>query len=106
VSDKQPIQPDELQLSNQHSGLSSDSSIGPIQDAPLQNGHILEAGPAMPGDGPAFNAAPFNGPQEVDGPVLQMDPLPLIAGQPPQAQDGEPNNNQFLQNLEMNFMLT
>jgi hypothetical protein len=84
----QPIQPDEQQLRNQHSGLSSDSSIGPIQDAPLQNGHILEDGPVMPGDGPAFNVAPFNGPQEVDGLVIQMDPLPVNAGQPPQAQDG------------------
>jgi hypothetical protein len=35
-----------------------------------------------------------------------MDPLLFIAGQPHHAQDGEPNNNQFLQNLEMNFMLT
>jgi hypothetical protein len=59
----------------------------------------------MPGDGLAFNVAPFNGPQEVDGPVIQMDPLPVNAGQPPQVQDGGPNNNQFFQNLEMNFIL-
>jgi hypothetical protein len=86
--------------------LSSDSSIGPIQDAPLQNGHILEDGPVMPGDGLAFNVAPFNGPHEVDGPVIQMAPPPVNADQPPQAQDGGPNNNQYFQNLEINFMLT
>jgi hypothetical protein len=85
---QQPIQPDEQQLSNQHSGLSSDNSIGPIQDAPLQNGHILEVGPVMPGDGPALNDAPINGPQEVDGHVIQMDPLAVNDGQPPEAQDG------------------
>jgi hypothetical protein len=49
----------------------------------------------MPDDGLAFNAAPFNGPQEVDGPVIQMDLPPINAGQPPQAQDGGPNNNHF-----------
>jgi hypothetical protein len=58
------------------------------------------------GDGLTFNVAPFNVPQEVDGPVIQMAPPPVNAGQPPQAQDGGPNNNQFFQNLEMNFMLT
>jgi hypothetical protein len=102
----QPIQPDEQQLSNQHSGLSSDSFIGPIQDAPLQNGNILEVGPVMPRDGPALNVAPINGPQEVDGPVIQMDPLAVNAGQPPKAQDGGQNNNHFFHNLEMNFMFT
>jgi hypothetical protein len=59
--DLQPIQPDELQLSNQHSGLSLDSSFGAVQVAPLQNGHIVEDGPVLPGDGLAFNVAPFNG---------------------------------------------
>jgi hypothetical protein len=101
----QPIQPDEFQLNNQHSGLSSDSSFGAGQVAPLQNGHIVENGHVLPGDGIAFNAAPFNGPQEVDGPVLQVDHNPDFADLPHQAHVGDPNNNHF-HNLEMNFMLT
>jgi hypothetical protein len=60
----------------------------------------------MPGDGPALNVFPFNGPQEVDGLVIQMDPPAINAGQPPLAQDGGQNNNQFFHNLEMNFMFT
>jgi hypothetical protein len=48
---------------------------------------------------------PFNGPQEVDGPVLQVDHIPDIDDLPHQAHVGEPNNNHF-QNLEMNFMFS
>jgi hypothetical protein len=36
------IQPNEQQISNQHSGLSSDSSIGLNPGAPIQNGEILD----------------------------------------------------------------
>lgn len=100
----QPDQPDELQLSNQHSGLSSDGSFGAGRVAPLQNGHVVEEGPALLGDGLAVNNATFNGPQEVDGPVLQVDHVPGVADLPLQAHFGDPNNNHF-QNLEMNFMV-
>ena len=55
---------------------------------PLQNGHILEVGPVMPGDGPALNDAPINGPQEVDGPVIQLDPHAMDDGQPPRSFGG------------------
>jgi hypothetical protein len=96
LPNEQHIQQDELQHSNQHSGLSSDSSFGAGQLAPPANGHFAVNGHAMIGNGMEINAAPFNGPQEVDGPAPQVD----------QAQDLEvvPNNNQH-QNLEMNFML-
>jgi hypothetical protein len=43
----------------------------------------------MPGDGPALNDAPINGPQEVDGPVIQMDPLAVNVGQPPEPKMGD-----------------
>jgi hypothetical protein len=102
--DLQPVQPDELQLSNQHSGLSSDSSFGAGQVAPLQNGHVVEEGPVLPGVGLAVNITAFNGPQEVDGPAPQVDHVPGIADLPHQAHVGDPNNNHF-QNLEMNFMV-
>jgi hypothetical protein len=36
----------------------------------------------------ALNAAPINGSQEVDDPVIQMDPLAVNADQPPEAQEG------------------
>jgi hypothetical protein len=92
---QQAIQPDEQQISNQHSGLSSDSSIGLNQGAPLQNGQILEdhpvVGPVVPVNVPvvlALNAAPINGPQEVDGPVIQLDPHAMNDGQPLEAQEG------------------
>ena len=39
-------------------------------------------------DVPALNAAPINGPQEVDDPVIQLDPLAVNVGQPPEAQLG------------------
>jgi hypothetical protein len=48
-------------------------------------------GPVMPGNVSAvlaLNAAPINGPQEVDGPVIQLDPLVVNDGQPPEAQEG------------------
>jgi hypothetical protein len=102
--DLQPDQPDELQLSNQHSGLSSDSSFGAGQVAPLQNSHVVEEGPVLLEDGLAVNIAAFNGPQEVDGPAPQVDPVPGIDDLPLQAHVGDPNNNHF-QNLEMNFMI-
>jgi hypothetical protein len=60
----------------------------------------------MPGNGPALNDAPINGPQEADGPVIQMDPLAVNDDQPPEAQDGGQNNNHFFHNMEMNFMFT
>ena len=44
VPEEQHVQQDEIQLSNQHSGLSSDSSIGAGQLAPLPNGHFVENG--------------------------------------------------------------
>jgi hypothetical protein len=64
-------------------------------------------GPVMPGNVSAvlaLNAAPINGPQEVDGPVIQLDPLVVNDGQPPEAQEGGHNNNHFFHNVEMNFM--
>jgi hypothetical protein len=73
LPEEQHIQQEELQLSNQHSGLSSDSSIGAGQLAPLPNGHLAENGHALLGDGIDINVAPFIGPQEVDGPVPQVD---------------------------------
>jgi hypothetical protein len=48
-------------------------------------------GPVMPGNVSAvlaLNAAPINGPQEVDGPVIQLDPLVVNDGQPLEAQEG------------------
>jgi hypothetical protein len=42
LPEEQPIQQEELQLSNQHSGLSSDNSIGAGQLAPLPNGYFVE----------------------------------------------------------------
>jgi hypothetical protein len=102
--DLQPVQPDELQLSNQHSGLSSDSSFGAGQVASLQNGYVIEEGPVFLDDGFAVNIAAFNGPQEVDGPAPLVDPVPGIDELPLQAHVGDPNNNHF-QNFEMNFMI-
>jgi hypothetical protein len=51
-----------------------------------------------------INAAPFNGPQEVDGPAPQVDQVQDLEVVPPQAHVDVPNNN-HPQNLEMNFML-
>jgi hypothetical protein len=51
----------------------------------------------------ALGAAPMNGPQEVDGPVIQLDPHAMDDGQPPEAQEGG-HNNHFLHNVEMNYM--
>jgi hypothetical protein len=89
------IQPDEQHISNQHSGLSSDSSVGLNQGAPLQNGQILEdhllVGPIVPVNVSvvlALGVAPMNGPQEVDGPVIQLDPHAMDDGQPPEAPEG------------------
>jgi hypothetical protein len=73
LPEEQPIQQEELQLSNQHSGLSSDSSIDAGQLAPLPNGHFVENGYVLLGNGFDINATPFIGPQEVDGPVPQVD---------------------------------
>jgi hypothetical protein len=64
----------------------------------------VEEGPVLLGDGLAVNNAAFNGPQEVDGPALQVDHVPGVADLPLQAHVGDPNNNHF-QNLEMNFMV-
>jgi hypothetical protein len=105
LPEEQPIQQEELQLGNQHSGLSSDSSIGAGQLAPLPNGHFVENGHVLLGDGFDINAVPFIGPQEVDGPVPQVDHVHDMEDLPHQAHVGEPNNN-HLQNLEMNFMLS
>jgi hypothetical protein len=77
---QQDIQPDEQQISNQHSDLSSDSSIGLNPGNPIQNGQLLDGqglvGPVMPVNDHvvlALGAAPLDGPQEVDGPIIQMD---------------------------------
>jgi hypothetical protein len=99
LPEEQHIQQDEIQLSNQHSGLSSDSSIGAGQLAPLPNGHFVENGHMLLGDAPLF------GPQEVDGPVQQVDHVHDLEDLPHQAHVGEPNNN-HPQNLEMNFMFS
>jgi hypothetical protein len=99
LPEEQLIQQDEIQLSNQHSGLSSDSSIGAGQLAPLPNGHFVENGHLLLGDAPLF------GPQEVDGPVHQVDHVHDLEDLPHQAHVGEPNNN-HPQNLEMNFMFS
>jgi hypothetical protein len=65
---QQDLPPDEQQISNHLSGLSSDNSFGPIQGAPVQNGHILEdldlVGPVVHNNVPAIpapGAAPLNG---------------------------------------------
>jgi hypothetical protein len=104
LPEEQHIQQEELQLSNQHSGLSSDSSIGAGQLAPPANGHFAVNGHPLIGNGMDINAAPFNGPQEVDGPAPQVDQAQDLEVVPPQAHVDVPNNNHH-QNLEMNFML-
>jgi hypothetical protein len=104
LPEEQHIQQEELQLSNQHSGLSSDSSIGAGQLAPPTNGHFAVNGHALIGNGMDINAAPFNGPQEVDGPAPQVDQAQDLEVVPPQVHVDLPNNNHH-QNLEMNFML-
>jgi hypothetical protein len=65
---QQDLPPDEQQISNHLFGLSSDISFGPIQGAPVQNGHILEdlnlVGPVVHNNVqaiPALGAAPLNG---------------------------------------------
>jgi hypothetical protein len=72
--------PDEQQVSNPHSNLSSDSSSGHIHGASLQNGQIqngqIPEDLVAVGPVPNFNALaplalgdlPMIGPQEVDGP--------------------------------------
>lgn len=90
----QHIQQDELQHSNQHSDLSSDSSSGVGQF--VINGH------ALIGNGIEINDAPFDGQQEVVGPGPQVEQAHVDV--PPQAHVDVPNNNHH-QNLEMNFMV-
>ena len=100
---KQPLldqPPDEQQVSNPHSDLSSDSSSGHIHGALLQNGQIPEDLVAV-GPVPNFNAPaplalgdlPMIGPQEVDGPPIQgvlHVPGDIVI---PDAQPVEPNVN-------------
>jgi hypothetical protein len=109
---QQDLPPEEQQISNHLSGLSSDSSFGPIQGAPMQNGHILDdlglVGPVVHNNVPvilALGAAPQNGPQEVDDPIYQGDHQELEDILLPDAQPGEQINN-GLNNVEMNYMLT
>jgi hypothetical protein len=73
---QQDLPPDEQQVSNQHSALSSDSSSGPIHGVPVQNGQILDdldvVGPVLHFNAPALPAlgdVPMNGLQEIDGPL-------------------------------------
>jgi hypothetical protein len=106
------LPPDEQQISNHLSGLSSDSSIGPNPGAPVQNGKILDdLGLVMPvvhNNVPAILAlgvAPPNGPQEVDGPLNQGDRQELEDILLPDAQPGEQMNNDF-NNVEMNYLFT
>jgi hypothetical protein len=76
------LPPDEQQVSDPHSDLSSDSSSGHIHGALLQNGQIqngqIPDDLVVVGPVPNFNAPPpalgdipMIGPQEVDGPPIQ-----------------------------------
>jgi hypothetical protein len=89
------IQPEEQQISNQHCGLSSDSSMSFNPGAPLQNGQILDdqvlVGPVDNNLEPAnvptvlalgvvqpilpVLAAPMNRLEEIDGPIIPEVPL-------------------------------
>jgi hypothetical protein len=104
--------PEEQQVSNPHSDLSSDSSSGHIHGALLQNGQIqngqIPADPVAVGPVPNFNAPadhPMIGPQEVDGPPLQD--VPLVPGDIviPDAQPVEPIVNGH-NNVGLNFMFS
>jgi hypothetical protein len=104
--------PDEQQVSNPHSDLSSDSSSGHIHGALLQNGQPLNGqipeDPVDMGSVPNFNAHaahPMLGPQEVDGPPIQE--VPPVPGDIviPDAQPVEPLVNGH-NNVELNFMFS
>jgi hypothetical protein len=106
------LPPDEQQISNPYSDLSSDSSSGHIHGALLQNGQIPEDLVAV-GPVPNFNAPaplalgdlPMIGPQEVDGPPIQgvlHVPGDIVI---PDAQPAEPNVNGH-NNVRLNFMFS
>jgi hypothetical protein len=104
---QQDLPPDEQQVSNQHSGLSSDSSSSPIHGVPVQNGQILDdldvVGPVLHFNAPALPAlgdAPMNGLQEVDGPPNQGDlhvpgDILIPDAQPVEQINNGPNNSMF-----------
>jgi hypothetical protein len=109
---QQDLPPDEQQVSNPHSDLSSDSSSGPIHGVPVQNGQILDdldvVWPVLHFNAPALLAmgdVPMNGLQEIDGPPFQGDlhvPGDIII---PDAQPAEPNNN-GPNNVVLNYMFS
>jgi hypothetical protein len=109
---QQDLPPDEQQVSNQHSGLSSDSSSGPIHGVPVQNGQFLDdldvVGPVLHFNAtalPALGDAPMIGLQEVDGPPNQGDlhvPVDILI---PDAQLEEQINN-GPNNVVLNYMFS
>jgi hypothetical protein len=109
--------PDEQQVSNPHSDLSSDSSSGHIHGALLQNGQIqngqIPEDLVAVGPVPNFNAPaplalgdlPMIGPQEVDDPPIQDVPLVPEVIVIPDTQPVEPNVNGH-NNVRLNFMFS
>jgi hypothetical protein len=109
---QQDLPPDEQQVSNPNSYLSSDSSSGHIHGVPVQNGQILDdldvVGTVLPFNAPALPAvggAPLNGLQVIDGPPIQGDLQVPRDNFIPDAQPVEPNIN-GPNNVMLNYMFT
>jgi hypothetical protein len=111
----QDLPPDEQQVSNPHSDLSSASSSGPALGVPVQNGQIQNGqipadldvvGLALPFNAPAIpvvDGIPLNDLQEIDGPPIQGGPHVPGDIVLPDAQPGGPNINDP-NIVEMNYM--
>jgi hypothetical protein len=112
---QQDLPPDEQQVTNPHSDLSSDSSSGPALGVPVQNGQIQNGqiptgldviGPVLPFNAPALpvvDGVPLNDLQEIDGPPIQGGPHVPGDIVLPDAQPGGPNIN-GPNIVELNYM--